>query len=334
MNRADVLCAAVILLICCSAIRADLLSEFDGYIAVSEVGVSGLRSSYYADTNSGVTLPDYMFSLGPQRVSYPHGVGQVPSPGGNAGRVFDEGVMGLRVQGGNLMIRVAGGLNPLQGYYYSGWQTWYGQGDVFVTVEDSAGISHFALLNSWPSDGTSYRTLNGGHFDAAQSFHTGAGGGTDLQGHLVGLSSTGDVVLAGGRGSYRPSYSPPPEGLDYRVYAQAGTDIGDAALAHSSVWDTGLGGVGQNWFIQTWTLPTNWLSSDPVFTIGLHKAASCGNDQIGMVTVVPAPGALVLGLMGFGTIGFAGKMARIGRSKAVNSVSKTPNTFAEAHGSR
>ena len=236
----------------------------------------------------------------------------------------------LRVQGGNLMIKVAGGLNPLQGYYYSGWDTWYSQGDVFVTVEDTAGISHFALLNSWPTAGASYRTLNGGHFDAAQGFHTGAGGGTNLQGHLVSLSSTDDVVLAGGRGSYRPDYSAPPEGLDYRVYAQAGMDMGDAGLEHSSVWDVGLGAQEQDWFIQTWTFPTNWLSSDPVFTIGLHKSASCGNDQIGIVTVVPAPGALVLGLLGFGTIGFIGKMARIGSRKAAKSISETGNTFGEA----
>ena len=317
MNKANFLCTAMILLISCSAVSADLSSEFAGYTTVSEVGVSGLQSSYYADTKSGVTLPDYMFSLGPEHVSYPHGVGQVPSPGGGLGRVFDEGIMGIKVQGDDLMIKVAGGLNPLEGYYYSGWGTWYGQGDVFITVEDTAGISHFALLNSWPTDGTSYRTLDGGHFDTAQEFHTlGGTGGTKLQGHLVSLSSTDDVVLAGGQGSYRPSYSPPPQGLDYRVYAQAGTDIGDAGLEHSSVWDVGLGGVGQDWFIQTWTFPSNWLSSDPVFIIGLHKSPSCGNDQIGMVTVVPAPGALVLGLLGFGTIGFVGKMARIGRRKA------------------
>ena len=330
MNKANVLCAGMILLTSCSAVWADLSTAFAGYTTVSEVGMSGLQSSYYADTKSGVTLPDYMFSLGPERVSYPHGVGQVPSPGGGVGRVFDEGVMGLRVQGGNLIIQVAGGLNPAEGYYYSGWHTWYGQGDVLITVEDTAGISHFALLNSWASDGASYRTLNGGHFDAAQDFHTGAGGGTDLQGHLVSLSSTNDVVLAGGQGSYRPSYSPPPEGLDYRVYAQGGTDIGDAGLEHSSVWDVGLGGVGQDWFLQTWMFPTNWLSSDPVFTIGLHKSASCGNDQIGMVTVVPAPGALVLGLLGFGTTGFVRRMAGTGRRKAPNFISKAPNILAEA----
>ena len=230
MKRVVVFCAGVILIVSSSTVWADLSSEFSGYHVVSEVGVSGLQSSYYMDTKSGITLPDYMFSLGPQHVSYPHGVGQVPSPGGSVGRFFDEGVIGVRVQGGDLTIQVAGGLNPLEGYYYSGWKTWYGQGDVFVTVEDTAGISHFALLNSWPRDGSgSYRQLNGGHFNTAQDFHTvGGGGGTSLEGHLVSLSAYSDVVRTGGTGSYYPNYSSPPVGLDYRVYAQGGEDIGDA----------------------------------------------------------------------------------------------------------
>ena len=313
MNRVVLCCAGIILIISCTTVRGDLSSEFSGYEAIWEIGVSGLQSSYYADTRSGITLPDDMFSLGPARVSYPHGVGQIPSPGGCVGSVFDEGVMGVQVQGGTLTIQVAGGLNPLTGYYYSGWSTWYGQGDVFITVEDTAGISHFALLNSWPRNNRGcYRTLDGGHFDAAQDFHTQGGqGGTSLEGHLVSLSSNDDVVLTGGRGSYPPGYTPPPEGLDYRAYAQAGVDIGYAGLAHSQEMD-----FGQDWFIQTWTFPTSWLSSDPVFTLGLHKTASCGNDQIGMVKVVPAPGAFLLALAGFGTVGFIKKATRIHHGKA------------------
>ncbi|MFC1634012.1 hypothetical protein ACFL5Z_04160 [Planctomycetota bacterium] len=313
MNKVILFCAGVILIVSCSAVRADLSSEFSGYNAIWEVGVSGLQSSYHSDTKSGITLPDYMFSLGPQRVSYPHGIGQIPSPGGSVGRAFDEGVLGIRAQGGDVVIQVAGALNPLTGYYYSGWRAWYGQGDVFLTVEDSAGIAHFALLNSWPRSASgSYRTLNGGHFDAARDFHMGAGGGANLQGHLVSLLDVDDVGLTGGKGSYYPGYKPSPKGLDYRVFAQGGVDIGDAGLVHSQMAD-----FGQDWFIQTWTFPTSWLSSDSVFTIGLHKAASCGNDQIGMVTVVPAPGAFLLGLAGFGTIGFIKRM-RMARIRRVN----------------
>jgi len=310
MGKAGLFCAAAILLISCSAVLADL-SAFSDYTAVSEIGVSGLQSSYSADTKTWTALPDYMFTLGPERVTYPHGVGQVPSPGGTIGKVFDEGVMGVKSQGGDLMIQVAGGLNPLTGYYHNGWKTWYGQGDVFVTVEDTTGISHFALLNSWARDGAGNPlTLDGGHFDAAQEFHTGLDSdtgatiGSNLEGHLVSLSSTDDVVMAGGTGSYDPGYSVGglPEGLDYRIYAQGGTDTGDAGLAHSEE-----AAYGQTWYIQTWTVPTNWLSSDPVFNIGLHNAPSCANDQIGMVTVVPAPGAFVLALAGLGSVGLIGK---------------------------
>ena len=317
VDRTSLFCAGLMLLICSSAASANLSAEFDGYTAVWEVGVSGLQSSYSTDTKSGITLPGYMPSLGPERVTYPHGVGQVPSPGGAVGRVFDEGAMGVKVQGGSLMIRVAGGLNPLEGYYYSGWKTWYGQGDVFITVEDTAGIGHFALLNSWPKDGGDYVELNGGHFDDARQFHTGEASGTNLEGHLVSLSSTDHVIRAGGAGSYHPGYSSGglPQGLDYRIYAQGGTDIGDAGLAHSQLTD-----LGQQWYIQTWTFPTNWLSSDSVFSVGLHKAASCANDQIGVVTVVPAPGALLLGLAGFGTIGFIRKTARKAPKKPAKSI--------------
>jgi len=310
MKKTDLFCAGVILFVSCSAVWGDLSYAFKGYNYVSEVGVSGLESSYYDDTKNanttGTTIPDYMFSLGPGRVSYPHGIGTIPSPGGAVGQAFDEGALGLKMQGGNLVVQVAGSLNPLSGYYNSGWNTWYGQGDVFITVEDNAGISHFALLNDWARDDSgNYRELNGGYFDGAQEFHTGVDDptttfvpGADLQGHLVSLSLESDVVLAGGTGSYRPSYSPPPVGLDYRVYAQGGTDAGDAGLVHSTTTDAGMVIDPQKWYIQTWTVPTAWLSSDQVFTVGLHKAASCGNDQIGMVTAVPAPGALLLGGLG------------------------------------
>jgi len=290
----------MILFLLCSAASADLSSVFDGYTTVEEIGVSGLQSSYYRPTKGGNTLPGFVQSLGPNRVKYPYGIGEVPSPGGSVGRHFDQGVMGIKKVGGSLKIRVAGALNPLGGYYHSGWRTWYGQGDVFVTVGDATGVSHYALLNSWAGDGTSYRTLGRGYYDDAEVFHTGGGIGPDLQGHLVGLSEVDDVVLTGGRGSYHPGYSRSglPKGLDYRVYARGGTDLGDAELDHFSVHD-----FGREWFVQTWTLPTNWLTCDPVYTLGLHTAASCSNDQIGMVSVVPVPGALLLGLAGFGTMG-------------------------------
>ncbi len=311
--KTSLLSGAMVLFLLCSAASADLSSVFDGYTTVEEIGVSGLQSSYYGPTKAGDTLPGYMQTLGPDRVKYPHGIGEVPSPGGSVGRNFDQGVMGIKRAGGSLKVRLAGALNPLNGYYYSGWKTWYGQGDVFITVEDTTGVSHFALLNSWARDASGdYRVLNGGYFDAAQAFHTGGGSGPDLQGHLVSLPDTDDVLRTGGTGSYHPDYSSGglPRGLDYRVYARGGTDAGDAALAHSSVYD-----YSRQWFIQTWTLPTNWLTSERVYTLGLHTAASCSNDQIGMVSVVPVPGAFLLGLAGFGTYGFVGRIARNRRRK-------------------
>ncbi|MCD6304138.1 MAG: hypothetical protein J7M21_04165 [Planctomycetes bacterium] len=291
--------------------RADLASEFNGYDSINEVGVSGLRSSYHQAIRAGDPLPDFMFTLGPDRVSYPHGIGTVPSPGGSTGRAFDNGRLGVRVENGLALIRMAGALNPLTGRYYGGWHTWYSQGDLFLTVEDSAGISQFALLNAWPRDGSTPRSLNGGHFTLAQAFHTqGGAGGSSLEGHLVRLAGDADVALAGGSGAYYVGYNPAPVGLDYRTYAQGGLDIGDAALAHTSTIDTGLGGVDMTWYIQTWTVPLGWLSSDSTFTIGLHSAASCGNDQIGMIAqvgeppIVPAPGAFVLASLGLATVGW------------------------------
>ena len=293
--------------------HADLSSEFAGFETAWDVGVSGLTSSYHSDTKSGTVLPDYMHVLGPGRVEYPFDIGAVPSPGHHApaiARIFDEGAIGVKVVGGDLVIRAAGGLDPQTGYYYHGRHTWYGQGDVFITVDDSAGISHYSLLSIWARDDMGNpRRIDGSVFDAAQAFHTqGGAGGTSLEGHLVGLSSNDDVVRTGGKGSYYPDYSPAPEGLDYRAFVQGGTDVGDAGLTHGSTWDTGLGDVNQKWYVQTWTLPMSWLSSDSVFTIGLHKTSSCGNDQLGMVTtVVPAPSALLLGGIGLSLIRWATK---------------------------
>jgi hypothetical protein len=117
----------------------------------------------------------------------------------------------------------------------------------------------------------------------------------------VELSSNNDVVLTGGSGAYA-AWDPP--GMDSRVYAQGGSDMGDASLTHSTATDQGLGNVNQPFYITTWTVPLDSLSNDLMFNIGLHQATSCGNDQIGMVAAVPVPGAVLLGDIGLSVAGW------------------------------
>ena len=84
------------------------------------------------------------------------------STGGSTGQHFDEGGLGVKVQGGNLILRVAGGLDPLNGWYYNRYKTWYSQGDVFITVTGNKHIlrkEHFQKMK----DGAI--VANSGHFN-------------------------------------------------------------------------------------------------------------------------------------------------------------------------
>ena len=310
-----------------------LTGQFAGYdVVVSEVGISGLRSSYYDLTKpvppgSLNLIPQVMPALGPNRIQYPHTIGTVPSPGSYdqvEARYFDEGVLGVKVAGGKLVVTFAGGLDPLKGHYYKGWDTNFGQGDVFISVEDSSGVRQFALLNAWPRNGSgSPIRLDGGMFDTAQAFHTTGGtGNTSLEGYLIRLGDNDtvpDVVRVDGAGSYNPSYPLPPVGLDYRCFAQDGSVVGNAGLrnldgtwAIQTVQDVGYYYTNdyktkkQNWYVETWSVPFEWLSTDSVFDIALHVVPSCGNDQIGLTTQVqvPGPGAAILGLIGVGMVGW------------------------------
>jgi hypothetical protein len=278
--------------------NADLIQAFADFNYTSEVGVSGLQSSYYTDTKANVavtgpTTGSHLPVFGPDRVTYPNGIGQVPSPGGAIGAQFDQGVLGIKLVDDNVVFQIATALNPQTGYYHSGWQTWYGQGDLFLDLADSAGVRHFALLNSWGRDSSgSPISLNGGHFASARSFHlTGGSGGASLEGHLVSLSGNNQVTMSAGTGAYGASNA--PVGLDLRTYVSGGTDLGSAGLVHSSVVDS-----GRTWYLQTWTVPVGTLSNDATFDIGLHAAASCGNDQIGGLYSVPEPGSMMLLLAG------------------------------------
>lgn len=288
----------VAVVVACTGIaRADLIQQFTGFDSIWEVGTSGLRSSYDTDTKnnasvSGAMTANSLPTFGPQRVSYPNGVGEVPSPGGSVGTHFDQGVLGVKTEGGNLVVQLATGLNPLTGYFYNGWNTWYGQGDMFIDVADDAGISHYAVLNNWGRDSHGNPiSLNGGHFNAAQAFHVGGSGRANLEGHLVELVTNSDVTITGGTGSYGTSNA--PTGLDLRTFADGGTDCGSANLVQASLSDR-----GQSWYVQTWTINLSSLSTDRTYDIALHASASCGNDQIGGSFNVPEPSSIVLVLSG------------------------------------
>jgi len=287
---------------CVACARADLLDFFTDYITFNDIGVSGLESSYYYDTKNslpvtGPTTGTLLPVLGPNRVTYPSGVGQVPSPGGGIGKHFDQGLLGVKVENGNLIVRLAGGLDPQTGYYHSGWKTWYGQGDLFLSIFDSRGVSHYALLSAWARDSQGQPiSLNGGHFSAAQNYHVAGGAGaSSLEGHLVRLESDSQVTLTGGNGAYHPGIA--PIGLDLRTFASGGTDLGYANLVHNVVHD-----LGQNWYLQTWTVGLGTLSADGTFVVGMHAAPSCGNDQIGGEVSISIPEPSSIGLLAIGAL--------------------------------
>jgi len=272
--------------------QADLIDAFADYNTIWEQGVSGLRSSYGADTrtNQAVTGPitgSELAEFESDRVSYPSGVGTHPSPGGEIGSHFDEGALGYRVDDGNLVIQVASGMDPLTGYYHSQYRKWYGQGDMFLDVQDSTGVRHFALLNAWAhSESGDPRAYNGNHFNSARSFHLPDD--DSREGNLVQLVENRDVALAGGPGAYRSNRA--PTGLDTRIFAKDGIDLGFMDLELETIV-----GANQNWYLQRWTVPLATLSADPEFDVGLHIATTCGNDQIGTTgRSIPEPCTLLL----------------------------------------
>jgi hypothetical protein len=278
--------------------RADLLDAFGDFNAVWGIDQSGRISSYHADTADGLALTGTTTGgaialLDPQLVSYPSGVGPVPSPGGAIGRQFDQGALGINVANDRVYFQLATTLDPRSAYYHNGWGTWYGQGDLFVDVADSGGVRHYALLNTWArDDDDSLINLNRGHFNAARDFHVSGGtGGASLEGHLIALDSDDDVAIAGGRGAYNPNNA--PTGLDLRVYAAGGSDLGDGSLSIETISHD-----ARDWYVQGWDVPLTSLSADATFDLGLHAAASCGNDQIGSMNTVPEPAALTSLLVG------------------------------------
>ncbi len=275
---------------------AGLASQFAGYRSTSQIGVSGYQSSYHGDSAAnrsvtGQTIANSLAVFGANRVSYPNGVGSVPSPGGAFGAQFDMGMLGIRVRGNQMSVRLASRIDPNTGVYSSSHKTWYGSGDVFLGIEDSAGVRQFALLQTWARDRAGQAVDYGkGFFDAAEAFHLNG-----REGHLVSLTRDRDVQTTGGPGGY--SRNNAPAGLDVRAFAKGGTDLGFANLTHGQVQD-----LGQTWYLSTWTFDLSRITSDSAFGISLHSTASCGNDSIGMTLPVPAPAAAVLGTLGLALI--------------------------------
>jgi hypothetical protein len=294
------LVAYALIVLGAASASADFITEFSGFNSVNEVGVSGLQSSYFADTKAGLPISGPLISknlatFGPQRVSYPSGIGQVPSPGGAIGANFDQGALGLKVEGDELIFKVATALDPTAGYYHSGWNTWYGQGDLFVSVQNGSSVNHFALLSAWAHDAKG-KTINynGNYYAKGENFHLNGGAKNDgLEGHLVALRNDSDVLLTGGTGAYTASNA--PTGLDRRVFAAGGLDLGNAGLMLGNFTDN-----GRLWYTQTWRVGISDLSSAKQFDLGLHTAASCGNDQIGGVfsVSIPEPASLLLLICG------------------------------------
>jgi len=128
-----------------------------------------------------------------------------------------------------------------------------------------------------------------------------------------------EVALVGGPNAFSADgfY---PVGMDGRVFAQdddpAVSPI-NANLVHTSTTEG-----SQTLYIQTWTIPLSHLTVYDTtldanlksvnkygFDMGLHKMASCGNDQIGLTVrltdeaPVPAPAALILGMLGLSIVG-------------------------------
>lgn len=279
---------------------ADFIQEFSGFDSIRETGVSGLVSSYFGDLQAGLPvsgpyIAGNLAQFGPQRVTYPSGIGAVPSPGGEIGLNFDQGALGIRVDGDQLVVKLATALDPTSGYYHTGWKSWYGQGDVFLSVADGEGVNHFALLNVWARDDKGNpRNYNNNYFNKGENFHLK--GGTKnaaLEGHLIALQNDSDVLLTGGTGAYGQSNA--PAGLDRRVFASGGLDLGEAGLVLGSFMED-----GRRWYTQTWSFALSSITSAKNFDVGLHAAASCGNDQIGgrFNVVVPEPSSLLLLICG------------------------------------
>lgn len=284
----------------------------DVSVSVDQKGTSGSVSSYYTNNYGNEIVSNWfttMPTLGPTLVYYTDAnVGAVPSPGMYSpaeAAQFDAGTLALNITGGTVTVQMTTAMNPTTGYHDGSWNEWYGQGDMFLSVDNAGTVKQYALLNTMPP------VLDDGGYDAARNFRTGGGA---APGDLVLLGNAGQVSYITGNGSYSgPSgYGADGVGLDSRIYANGGTVVAATAFSNGGQGTPGIGYDNQavNWYTETWTFAASNLGSFD--DIALHSAMTCGNDQIGLDSGlivynranVPAPAAVLLGLLGLTGVGF------------------------------
>ena len=143
MHRTCILLGGITLLALCPAGWADLVSGLSGLTGVSEIGTGRPQSDHEM-----AKLPVSMFTLGPNLAAYPYGIGPVASSGVVRGLRFDLGLLGVEREDDSLVADAISTLGSQADSYYSGWSTWYGQGDIFLAFDDSAAdVESGALLS-------------------------------------------------------------------------------------------------------------------------------------------------------------------------------------------
>ena len=251
--------------------------ELNGFEVVEDgVGTTGRHSSYHGfglDDDECFEVP----SFGEERVRFSGRL--IPA----AGVEYDEGVIGVRIDGDDLVVAVAAGVGSQKWTRGNGGNI-IGQGDLFVTVRQNGDLYQFALLN----DLNSGKSLaNEGRWRAAQMFRYSDQAEV---GHAVLLTSEDHVSTSGGnQGHERGGNS--PVGLDERVFARGGEDTGVGKLDHYE-FDAQQPLEGREvvtWNVSEWTIPLTVLGDEEeAMTLAFHIAPSCGNDQIGGEVRVPS----------------------------------------------
>ena len=260
-------------------------------------------------------------------VSYPYGIGNVPSPGGASGEKVDLEALYWRLNGDlaqpSLQVLLATSVDDHA--YFRSWQRHYRLGDLFLDMDGDGVYDFVSVTTDWdgggiqpwraydPATGT-YRSLD----------HDAAPGSLYQISHPAEAVVTPDSQVAtiigpgGGYGDYPDIESVVRPWVVDQDPGKVGAAIGLAGLAKQSYsygpsWGGGYYGDYPNqpngtlfsedntWFYE-WTIPLYWIDPDGSLTaenvqhIGLHLALECGNDLIaheGTPIVRPQDGPFV-----------------------------------------